>query len=107
MPRSTKGGCFESSRATTHDHPTYQIDGVIRHCVANMPGAVPLTSSHALNHATLPFGLALADRGLAALADNPHLRDGLNTHRRQLTSAPVAASLGLSFTTAEAAVGHL
>ncbi len=100
-----QGGCFETSHATTHDDPTYVVDGVIHYCVANMPGAVPLTSSHALNHATLPFGLALADRGLAALAENPHLRDGLNIHRGQVTSEPVAASLGLPFTTADAALG--
>lgn len=100
-----QGGCFETSHATTHDHPTYEVEGIIHYCVANMPGAVPLTSSHALNHATLPFGLALADRGLAALAENPHLRDGLNIHRGQLTSAAVAESLGLPFVTAEAALG--
>jgi alanine dehydrogenase len=100
-----QGGCFETSHATTHDHPTYEVEGIIHYCVANMPGAVPLTSSHALNHATLPFGLALADRGLAALAGNAHLRDGLNIHRGQLTSAAVAESLGLPFVEAEAALG--
>ena len=59
-----QGGCFETSHATTHAEPTYVVDGVIHYCVANMPGAVPLTSSHALNNATLPFGLALAEQGL-------------------------------------------
>jgi alanine dehydrogenase len=92
-----QGGCFETSHATTHADPTYEVEGVIHYCVANMPGAVPLTSSHALNNATLPFGLALARRGIAALSDDPHLRDGLNVHRGRLTNKAVAESLGLSF----------
>jgi hypothetical protein len=62
-----QGGCFETSHATTHADPTYEVDGVIHYCVANMPGSVPLTSSYALNNATLPFGLALAERGMAAI----------------------------------------
>lgn len=92
-----QGGCFETSRPTTHDAPTYEVDGVIHYCVANMPGAVPLTSSHALNHATLPFGLALATQGLKALVTDPHLRNGLNIHRGRVTSKPVAESLALDF----------
>jgi len=92
-----QGGCFETSHPTTHAEPTFVVDGVVHYCVANMPGAVPLTSSHALNHATLPFGLALADQGLAALARNPHLRAGLNVHRGKITHKAVAESLGLSF----------
>ncbi len=92
-----QGGCFETSHATTHADPTFVVDGVVHYCVANMPGAVPLTSSHALNHATLPFGLALADYGLAALANDPHLRAGLNIHRGRVTHAAVADSLGLAF----------
>jgi alanine dehydrogenase len=92
-----QGGCFETSHATTHADPTYEVEGVIHYCVANMPGAVPVTSSHALNNATLPFGLALAKRGIAALSDDPHLRDGLNVHRGRLTNKAVAESLGLSF----------
>ena len=92
-----QGGCFETSHATTHAEPTYVVDGIVHYCVANMPGAVPLTSSHALNHATLPFGLALADNGLAALAENPHLRAGLNVHRGKVTHKAVADSLGLAF----------
>ena len=92
-----QGGCFESSRATTHADPTYVEDGVIHYCVANMPGAVPLTSSHALNHATLPFGLALAEAGLAALARDPHLRAGLNVHRGRITHRAVAEALGVGF----------
>lgn len=96
-----QGGCFETSRATTHANPTYEIDGVIHYCVANMPGAVPLTSSHALNNATLPFGLALANRGFAAVLDSPHLRAGLNVHRGRLTYKAVADSLGLPFSSVE------
>ncbi len=92
-----QGGCFETSRPTTHAAPTYEVDGVVHYCVANMPGAVPLTSSHALNHATLPYGLKLADGGLAAIAADPGLRAGLNLHRGMVTHAAVAASLGLVF----------
>ncbi|MCC8958128.1 alanine dehydrogenase [Bradyrhizobium sp. Pear77] len=98
-----QGGCFETSRPTTHADPTYEVDGVIHYCVANMPGAVPLTSSHALNNATLPFGLALANRGLAAVLDDPHLRAGLNVHRGRLTYRAVAESLGLPFSPIEQA----
>ena len=87
-----QGGCFETSRPTTHDDPTFEVDGVIHYCVANMPGAVPLTSSHALNNATLPFGLALADKGLQALADDPHLAAGLSVDRGRITNDAVAAS---------------
>ena len=75
----------------------YEVDGIIHYCVANMPGAVPLTSSHALNNATLPFGLALANIGFAAVTQNPHLRAGLNVHRGRITNKAVAESLGLSF----------
>jgi alanine dehydrogenase len=89
------GGCFDTSRPTTHADPTYEVDGVIHYCVANMPGAVPLTSSQALNNATLPFGLALANKGFAAVLENPHLRAGLNVHRGRLTYKAVAESLGL------------
>ena len=92
-----QGGCFETSHATTHADPTYEVDGIIHYCVANMPGAVPLTSSHALNNATLPFGLALANLGFAAVTQNPHLRAGLNVHRGRITNKAVAESLGLSY----------
>jgi alanine dehydrogenase len=91
-----QGGCFETSRATTHQDPTYVVDDVIHYCVANMPGAVPVTSSHALNNATLPFGLALADKGLRALIDDPHLRAGLNIHRGKVTNQAVADSLNMA-----------
>lgn len=100
-----QGGCFETSRPTTHENPTFEVDGVIHYCVANMPGAVPLTSSHALNNATLPYGLALADKGLDALKDNPHLLNGLNVIGGRLTNLPVAEALGLPFTPAREAIG--
>ncbi len=90
-------GCFETSHATTHSDPTYEVDGVIHYCVANMPGSVPVTSSHALNNATLPLGLALANKGFAAVIDDPHLRAGLNVYRGRVTYRAVAESLGLPF----------
>ncbi|OGS50286.1 MAG: alanine dehydrogenase [Erythrobacter sp. RIFCSPHIGHO2_12_FULL_63_10] len=89
-----QGGCFETSHPTTHDDPTYQVDGIIHYCVANMPGAVPLTSSYALNNATLPFGLALANKGIAACEQDPHLAPGLNVHRGRIVNQAVAESLG-------------
>lgn len=99
-----QGGCFETSRATTHAEPTYEVDGIIHYCVANMPGAVPLTSSEALNNATLPFGLALAAKGLAALAANPHLAAGLNVHRGRLTHKAAAESLSLPYSPVDQAI---
>jgi alanine dehydrogenase len=96
-----QGGCFETSRATTHEEPTYEVDDIIHYCVANMPGAVPVTSSHALNHATLPFGLSLAAEGEQALVRDPHLRRGLNIHRGRVTCSPVAKALGLEYVSAE------
>ena len=90
-----QGGCFETSRPTTHQAPTYLVDEIVHYCVANMPGAVPVTSSHALNNATLPFGLALAAKGIRALIEDPHLRAGLNVHRGQLTNRAVADSQNL------------
>jgi len=92
-----QGGCFETSHATTHADPTFIVDGVIHYCVANMPGAVPLTSSYALNNATLPFGLALANKGVAAIDADPHLRNGLNVHRGRVFNQAVAESLGLDW----------
>jgi len=100
-----QGGCFETSYATTHDAPTYEVDDIIHYCVANMPGAVPVTSSHALNHATLPFGLALAGYGERAMVLDPHLRRGLNIHRGQVTCAPVAQALELPDVSPEVALG--
>ena len=92
-----QGGCFETSRPTTHAEPTYVIDGVVHYCVANMPGAAPRTSSEALGHATLPFGLALADHGLDALKHDPHLAKGLNVLHGQITHPAVAQALGKPF----------
>jgi alanine dehydrogenase len=92
-----QGGCFETSHATTHAKPTYEVEGVIHYCVANMPGSVPLTSSSALNNATLPFGLALAKDGVKAILRDPHLKNGLNVHRGAITHPAVAKSLGLAF----------
>jgi alanine dehydrogenase len=99
-----QGGCFETSHPTTHDAPTFVVDGIIHYCVANMPGAVPLTSSHALNNATLPYGLALADKGITALFDDPGLMAGLNVHHGTVTNAAVAESLGLPFVEPEKAL---
>jgi len=99
-----QGGCFETSRPTTHAAPTYEVDGIIHYCVANMPGAVPLTSSYALNNATLPFGLLIASHGLAALPGNPGLRQGLNVHRGRVTHPSVAESLHLTYQPAEEAI---
>ena len=98
-----QGGCFETSHPTTHADPTYVVDDVIHYCVANMPGAVPLTSSQALNNATLPFGLALANKGFAAVKADPHLRDGVNVHRGRVTHRAVAESLGLPYSPIEGA----
>lgn len=89
-----QGGCFETSHPTTHADPTFEVDGIIHYCVANMPGAVPLTSSHALNNATLPYGLALADRGIAACDDDAGLKAGLNILGGKIVNPVVAASLG-------------
>ncbi|RZL08839.1 MAG: alanine dehydrogenase [Rubrivivax sp.] len=93
-----QGGCAETSHATTHDEPVFEVDGVLHYCVANMPGAVPRTSAFALGHATLPYALALADQGLAALRHDPCLRQGLNVHRGLITHAGVAQALGADFT---------
>jgi alanine dehydrogenase len=92
-----QGGCCETSRPTTHDDPVYVEEGVIHYCVANMPGSVPNTSAYALNNATLPYIIALADHGLDALHQNRHLLNGLNVHRGMVTHAPVAKALGYDF----------
>jgi alanine dehydrogenase len=97
-----QGGCFETSRPTTHADPTYVAEGVVHYCVANMPGAVPRTSTYALNNATLPFVLALADQGWKhALAADRHLRDGLNVALGNVTHREVAAALGMPHTQPE------
>jgi alanine dehydrogenase len=92
-----QGGCFETSRATTHRDPVFTVDGIIHYCVANMPGAVARTSAYALNHATLPFILALANHGPSrAMANDPHLAAGLNVEEGQITHPTVAEALGFS-----------
>ena len=102
-----QGGCCETSRPTTHAQPTYIDEGVLHYCVTNMPGAVPRTSTFALNNATLPFVLALADKGWReAMRADPHLRAGLNVHAGKITCAPVALALGLELTPPEIATQH-
>jgi alanine dehydrogenase len=98
-----QGGCFETSRPTTHADPVYVVDGVTHYCVANMPGGVPRTSTFALNNATLPFVLALADKGWKkALADDRHLKNGLNIAFGKVTCKPVAEALGYKYVAPEA-----
>jgi alanine dehydrogenase len=97
-----QGGCCETSKPTSHSNPTYVEEGVIHYCVTNMPGAVARTSTFALNNATLPFALALADNGWRkAIAEDQHLRNGLNVHEGKVTCRPVAEALGLPFTSPE------
>jgi alanine dehydrogenase len=94
-----QGGCFATSHPTTHADPTYLVDGVVHYCVANMPGGVPRTSTFALNNATLPFVLAIADKGWKrALAEDVHLRQGLNVAFGKVTCRPVADALGYAWT---------
>jgi alanine dehydrogenase len=100
-----QGGCLETSRPTTHSDPIYTIDGVVHYCVANMPGAFPQTSTAALNHATLPYALELANKGWKqALMDNPYLREGLNVLGGQITYRAVAEALNLEYQDAETAM---
>ncbi len=101
-----QGGCFETSRPTTHADPTYVVDGVVHYCVTNMPGAVARTSARALNNATLPFVLALANKGyVQALKDDRHLLNGLNIHKGHVTYEAVADDLGLAFLPPADAIG--
>ncbi len=101
-----QGGCLETSRPTTHAQPTFVEEGIVHYCVANMPGAVARTSTFALNNATLPFTLALADKGYRqALAEDKHLRQGLNVHEGHVTYKAVAETLGYDYRTAEEALG--
>jgi alanine dehydrogenase len=94
-----QGGCFETSRPTTHTDPTYEVDGVTHYCVANMPGAVPITSTFALTNATMPYVIKLADRGVhRALASDPGFLEGLNVAAGKVTYEPVARDQGLEFT---------
>jgi alanine dehydrogenase len=103
-----QGGCFETSRPTTHSHPTYEVDGVTHYCVANMPGAVPITSTYALTNATMPYVVRLAAHGpAAALRADPGFLAGLNVCAGRLTSAPVAAGQGAEWTDPLEALGTL
>ncbi|MBL1265502.1 alanine dehydrogenase [Candidatus Methylomicrobium oryzae] len=97
-----QGGCVETARPTTHSDPTYEVDGIVHYCVANMPGAVPRTSTLALNNATLPYVLRLANEGLDALRHDHPLQLGLTTHQGRLTNAAVAQSLDFGYTNASA-----
>ncbi|MCB1665772.1 MAG: alanine dehydrogenase [Pseudomonadales bacterium] len=100
-----QGGCFETSRPTSHENPVFEVEGIVHYCVTNMPGAVPRTSTQALTHATLPFVIALANKGLhKALADDAHLREGLNIHAGKLTYAPVANALEMPLVSASEAL---
>lgn len=100
-----QGGCTETSKATTHSDPTYVVDDVVHYCVANMPGGVARTSTFALNNVTLPFSLALANKGWRqALLDDPHLRNGLNVHAGRITHPAVAQALGRDLVPAESAL---
>jgi alanine dehydrogenase len=93
-----QGGCFETSKPTTHAAPTYVVDDIVHYCVANMPGAVARTSTYALNNVTLPFTLAIADKGVnRAMLDNPHLVAGLNIYRGKVTYRAVAEDLGYEY----------
>jgi alanine dehydrogenase len=101
-----QGGCFEDTRATTHSNPTYEVHNSIFYCVANMPGAVPNTSTYALTNATLPYTVALADKGWEkALRDDHSLALGLNTHAGSLTNGPVAEAHDMAFTALDEVLG--
>ncbi len=92
-----QGGCFETSRPTTHSHPTFEVDGITHYCVTNMPGAVPITSTYALTNATLPYAIELAELGIErALAESPGLRMGLNVQDGEITHPAVAAALSVA-----------
>src|SRR5690554_3022847 len=103
-----QGGCFETSKPTTHQDPTFVIDDVVHYCVANMPGGVARTSTIALNNATLPYGIALANKGLQAMIDDKNFLNGLNLHRGDITYKAVhdvlGESLGLNYKDALAAL---
>ena len=100
-----QGGCFETSHPTTHHEPTFEVDGIIHYCVANMPGAVPITSTHALTNATLPYAIALADKGVAgAIRRDPGLRPGVNVAAGVVTHPAVAESVGVECVPVEEAL---
>lgn len=92
-----QGGCFETSKATTHAEPTFEVDGIVHYCVANMPGGVARTSTFALTNATLPYAIRIANNGLDALRNDPHLLAGLNVHLGKVTNKPVCDALGYTY----------
>ncbi|HEX7294026.1 MAG TPA: alanine dehydrogenase [Solirubrobacterales bacterium] len=101
-----QGGCFETSRPTTHREPTFEVDGITHYCVTNMPGAVPITSTHALTNATLPYAIALADHGVAeAIRRDPGLRLGVNVAGGEVTHPAVAEGVGMDYVPVERALG--
>jgi alanine dehydrogenase len=101
-----QGGCFETSRPTTHREPTFEVDGILHYCVANMPGATPITSTQALTNATLPYAIALADHGVAeAIRRDPGLRPGVNVAAGKVTHAAVAEGVGAEYVPVEEALG--
>jgi alanine dehydrogenase len=101
-----QGGCFETSHPTTHHEPTFEVDGITHYCVANMPGAVPITSTQALTNATLPYAIAIADDGLAgAMKRIPGLRPGVNVAAGKVTHAAVAEGVGMDYVPVETALG--
>jgi alanine dehydrogenase len=94
-----QGGCFETSHATTHDDPVFEVDAIVHYCVANMPGAVPITSTKGLTNVTLPYVEAIANKGLSqAIVDDPSLAKGVNTMAGKLTYQAVAEAHGMAFT---------
>lgn len=99
-----QGGCFETSKPTTHEHPTYNVDGVVHYCVANMPGGVARTSTLALNNSTLPYSIALANYGIEALQARPHLLRGLNVHKGKITYEAVCKAQNLDYVPADEAL---
>jgi alanine dehydrogenase len=101
-----QGGCFETSRPTTHSDPTYEVDGIIHYCVANMPGAVPITSTYALTNATLPYMLSLADNGVVeAVRRDPGLLPGINVAGGKVTHRAVAEGVGMEYSPPEQVLG--
>jgi alanine dehydrogenase len=101
-----QGGCFETSRPTTHHEPTFEVDGILHYCVANMPGAVPITATNALTNATLPYAIALADLGVAdAIRRDPGLRPGVNVAAGKVTHPAVAEGVGMDYVPVEEALG--
>jgi alanine dehydrogenase len=102
-----QGGCFETSRPTTHHEPTFEVEGITHYCVANMPGAVPITSTYALTNATLPYAVALADQGVAdAIRRDPGLRLGVNVASGKVTHPAVAEGVGAEYVPVEEALGQ-